>query len=53
MVAIGATGTHVPRSVNIREDRQIEVGAIIARVNMGAITIGLCTAVDGYTTKMF
>ena len=47
MVAVGATCTHTPRTVNIRDDRPMEVGSIIAKENMGAITIGICTAVNG------
>ena len=52
MVAVGATGTHMPRTVNIRDNRPMKVGSIIARENEGAITIGLCTAVNGYTMNM-
>ena len=43
---------HRPPTVNIKDDRPMEVGSIIARENMGVVTIGLCTAVNGYIMDM-
>jgi hypothetical protein len=47
MVAVAADGTHLPNLRIARENKPIEIGAVIASENQGKINIGLCTAVEG------